>query len=91
MPQRLTRLTAKGQLTIPVEIRKDLNLKPGDYLAVSSKEGQIIVQKATTITPLSESDPIWKMIGTGESNSYDVSEKHDLHLAEGEIKSWDKE
>jgi transcriptional pleiotropic regulator of transition state genes len=90
MPQRLTRLTAKGQLTIPVEIRKDLNLQPGDYLAVSSKEGQIIVQKATTITPLSESDPIWKMIGTGESSNYDVSENHDLYLAEDEKKSWDK-
>lgn len=89
--QRLTRLTAKGQLTIPVEIRNDLNLKPGDYLAVSTKEGHIIVEKTTNIDPLSESDPIWKMIGIGKSKYKDISEKHDSYLAEGEIESWDKD
>lgn len=91
MSQRLTRLTAKGQLTIPVEIRKNFNLKPGDYLAVSTADGNIIVKKATTITPLTDNDPIWKMIGIGKSSYTDASEKHDSYLAEGEIESWDKD
>lgn len=85
MSQRLTRLTEKGQLTIPMEIRKNLNLKPGDYFAVSTNEGDIIIKRAAIIEPLTDNDPIWKMIGVGKSNYSDISEKHDSFLAEGEI------
>ena len=27
-----TKVTAKGQITIPIEVRKELNLKPGDQI-----------------------------------------------------------
>jgi antitoxin PrlF len=34
-------LTSKGQITIPIEVRKDLNLKPGDkILFLKSERGQ---------------------------------------------------
>lgn len=40
MPQRTTVLTRKGQITIPVEIRRALALEEGDQLAVILEDGQ---------------------------------------------------
>lgn len=36
---RLAKVSSKGQITIPIEIRKNLHLKPGDTLAWDIKEG----------------------------------------------------
>jgi AbrB family looped-hinge helix DNA binding protein len=36
-------LSAKGQVTIPKEMRQALNLRPGDQLVYSVIDGQIIV------------------------------------------------
>jgi len=35
------RMTSKGQVTIPVRIRKLLGLKPGDNVAFVQKDGQV--------------------------------------------------
>jgi len=34
-------ITAKGQTTIPAEIRKKLNLKPGDRLLYIEEDGKV--------------------------------------------------
>ncbi len=39
MPQHLTVMTRKGQITVPVEIRRALGLKEGDKVAVSLEDG----------------------------------------------------
>ncbi len=37
------KFTSKNQLTVPKEIVKGLNLKPGDYLNYEAKDGKIII------------------------------------------------
>ena len=39
------KVTSVGQITIPKEVRKRLDLKPGDKLIVYLKEKEIILRK----------------------------------------------
>jgi AbrB family looped-hinge helix DNA binding protein len=43
VPARTLRakVTSKGQITVPVEIRKSLGVKPGDHLLFEQQEGGI--------------------------------------------------
>lgn len=41
-----SRLTSKGQATIPVEIRKALRLKQGDTVVFEMKKGNVTVRRA---------------------------------------------
>jgi len=84
----LVRLTSKGQMTLPVEIRRRLGLKEGDYLAVSVEGKTVCLRKVELISPLSPEDPMWELVGMGESGYEDVSSAHDRHLAEAEIARW---
>ena len=40
-------LTQKGQVTIPLDIRKKLNLKTGDEILFKVENGKILLQKKT--------------------------------------------
>jgi AbrB family looped-hinge helix DNA binding protein len=40
-PSFRAKVTSKGQITVPVEIRKSLGLKPGDHLRFEQQEGGI--------------------------------------------------
>ena len=40
-----TKMTSKGQLTIPKRIRDYLNMKPGDFFAVCAEEDIIVFKK----------------------------------------------
>ena len=40
------RLSPKGQVTIPKEVRERLGLEPGDFVAFIEKDGEIVVKKA---------------------------------------------
>ena len=44
-----TKLTRKGQITIPIEIRNELGLKEGDYLTVRSENGRIVAENQLDI------------------------------------------
>ncbi len=88
MANEIMRITSKGQLTIPVSIRKALKLKSGDYLRVNVENQEIRLKKVETIQPLSSDDPIWSMIGVGESGQKNISVNHDTYLSQGEIKRW---
>jgi len=48
----LARVTSKGQITIPREIRKKLGLKPGDKVLFVEEDGRITVSNSaqTAIT-----------------------------------------
>ena len=43
---QMTTMTQKGQVTIPVSIRKALGVKPGQKVAFEKKKDQIIIKPA---------------------------------------------
>jgi AbrB family looped-hinge helix DNA binding protein len=45
----LAKLTSKGQITIPQEIRKKLNLKQGDKVIFYEEDGKIYFQNSSLI------------------------------------------
>jgi AbrB family looped-hinge helix DNA binding protein len=52
-----TTITERGQVSIPAELRRDMNLKPGQTIVwekVSAKECRFIIEPRTTIKP----DPV---------------------------------
>ncbi|MDR1470778.1 MAG: AbrB/MazE/SpoVT family DNA-binding domain-containing protein [Spirochaetaceae bacterium] len=46
---RYVTMTEKGQITVPVEIRRSLGLKPGKKLNISLKGDDIVIQKSVTL------------------------------------------
>lgn len=85
---KVVKLTSKGQVTIPVELRSALGIDEGSYLEVSSDGNEIRLRKIVPVRPLGSDDPIWNLIGAGESGFCDVAEEHDRHLADGETERW---
>jgi len=49
MKEHLTVVTRKGQITIPVEIRRALNIKEGDKVALSLNEGEVRVTRTESV------------------------------------------
>lgn len=49
----LAKLTSKGQITVPAEIRKKLRLRTGDKVVFSQEDGKIVFRNAS-LTALSE-------------------------------------
>ncbi len=45
----LAKVTSKGQITIPVQIRKRLKLKEGDKVFFSEEKGRVIFQNASQV------------------------------------------
>lgn len=41
--RRFVRIQEKGQVTLPVEVRRKLNLKPGDLVAVDATEAGVVI------------------------------------------------
>lgn len=48
----LAKITTKGQITLPIQIRKRLNLKDGDKILFLEKDGKIFVDNPTRIAIL---------------------------------------
>lgn len=90
MTSKLVRVTSKGQLTLPAALRRRLDIRTGDYLVVALEDEEIRMKKHKPIEPLSPKDPIWQLIGVGESDATDVSEQHDRYLADAEVERWNK-
>lgn len=45
----LAKITAKGQITIPIHIRKKLNLKDGDKVVFIEENGRVIMENSTKV------------------------------------------
>ena len=45
----LARITAKGQITIPVEIRKMLGVKDGDKVVFIQNNGKVVIENSAKI------------------------------------------
>jgi len=82
------KVTSKGQITIPIELRQSLGIDEGTYLEVTETEFEIRLRKLQPARPLGDDDPIWGLVGAGESGLDDVSAAHDRHLATAEIERW---
>ena len=53
------KVTSKGQITVPVEIRRSLGVKPGDNIRFEQKEGGIRVVRDGDENPFEK----WRGIG----------------------------
>jgi AbrB family looped-hinge helix DNA binding protein len=84
------KVTSKGQVTIPVEIRSSLGIDENSYLEVSEVNDEIRMRKLVRAKPLAADDPIWEMIGSATSGEKDTAANHDRYLADGEIARWRK-
>ena len=42
----LAKLSSKSQIVLPAKIRKRLNIRPGDMLEITAKEGYVTIHKA---------------------------------------------
>ncbi len=45
----LARISSKGQITIPKEVRKKLNLKEGDKVLFVEEDGKVVIANASYI------------------------------------------
>ena len=84
----VVKVTSKGQVTIPIEARRQLGIDKDTYLDVTVDGESVRMSKHRKIRPLSDDDPIWELVGAGSSGITDISDRHDDYLAEGEIDSW---
>jgi len=85
----LTRISSKGQLVIPNEIRKNLNIMEGDVFATTSSDHDLIILKKIKnpimkedLIILKEIEEAWKEIEQGRSKTM---KKEDFLE---EIKKW---
>ncbi len=85
---KVVKATSKGQVTIPVEIRAALGIDEDSYLEVSADGDEVRMRRIVAAAPLAADDPIWSLVGAGESGEHDVAADHDRHLAEGELARW---
>ena len=45
----LARISSKGQITIPIEVRKKLNLKEGDKVLFIEEDGKVVIANASFV------------------------------------------
>jgi AbrB family looped-hinge helix DNA binding protein len=45
----LAKITSKGQITIPIHIRKKLNLKDGDKVIFLEENGRVVIENSTKV------------------------------------------
>lgn len=81
-PFALTKITSKGQVTLPAPTRKMLGIREGDYLAVYVRGDEVILKKLEPLKEASRQDSIFKLLGEGYGPQ-DLAEQHDKYLADG--------
>lgn len=77
----IVKVTKRGQIILPVDLRKKLGITENGYLVVEVEGEYLRLKKLSPETPLGPDDPIWSLIGKGSSGSKDVSVRHDHYLS----------
>lgn len=77
----LVKVTRKGQMTIPQELREDMGIEPGDYVALRPLMGGVLLSKATVTPQVKAEDvlrglvaalgPVAEQQGIGEEEDLD--------------------
>ncbi|MGH7798772.1 MAG: AbrB/MazE/SpoVT family DNA-binding domain-containing protein [Candidatus Binatia bacterium] len=86
----IVKVTEKGQVTLPIELRRRLRISKDDYLMIEADGNVLKVRKLPEKKLLASDDPIWDFVGQYASGEKNVSAQHDRYLAEGERKRWRK-
>jgi len=86
----IVKVKKKGQLTLPIDLRRKLRINKDDYLLIEAEENVLKVRKLAEKQLLASDDPIWDFVGRYASGEKDGSTQHDRYLAEGERKRWRK-
>ncbi|MEW6424623.1 MAG: AbrB/MazE/SpoVT family DNA-binding domain-containing protein [Bacillota bacterium] len=78
------KISSKGQITIPLAIRKKIGLAEGDLLVIQAIDREIRLSKVEPINlhPFTGDNPIFELAGT-ITDQPDVSINHDEHLYGG--------
>ncbi|HWO40356.1 MAG TPA: AbrB/MazE/SpoVT family DNA-binding domain-containing protein [Candidatus Eisenbacteria bacterium] len=84
----IVKVTEKGQVTLPIDLRRKLRIGKDDYLVVEAEGEYLKLTKVAETKSLGPEDPIWSWLGKASGGKKDVSAKHDRYLAEGERKRW---
>ena len=66
----LAKVSANGQVTIPVEIRRRLQLKEGDKILFIERKGEIVITNASA-TIIAQAQDVF----AGAANEFDVKSK----------------
>lgn len=53
----LAKVTSRGQITLPLAIRRKLDVKEGDKVAFYEENGRIVVENAAKLTIAQEKKP----------------------------------
>ena len=61
----LAKVTSRGQITLPLAIRRKLDVKEGDKVVFYEENGRIVVEGATASTPVAVYDLSGKLVYTG--------------------------
>ena len=69
----IVKVTEKGQITLPINLRRKLGITKDDYLVVESEGEYLTLHKVSRAKALSAEDPIWDMIGQGSTGKHDVA------------------
>lgn len=69
----LARISSKGQITIPIEVRKKLNLKEGDKVIFIEENGKIVIANASYVA-LKEIQQAME----GDANKQNLSSEEDV-------------
>jgi AbrB family looped-hinge helix DNA binding protein len=85
---KVYKVTEKGQVTLPAEVREAMGIDGDSYVRIWTVNEEIHMRKVDAVEPLGPQDPIWELVGAGESALRDVSERHDHYLADAEVKRW---
>ena len=83
----IAKITSKGQITIPIDIRKKLNLKDGDKVIFIEDGGKIVLANAAKVAFLN----VQKAFG-GEAIRLGLSNEQDVVNMVDEVRKemWDK-
>ncbi len=79
------RVQKDGRITLPKKLRTDANIREGQWLQIDFQGGHILLRPeddAQRGLRLSETHPIWELVGKWRSGRSDISSDKYSHLAQ---------
>ncbi|MDR1111236.1 MAG: AbrB/MazE/SpoVT family DNA-binding domain-containing protein [Deltaproteobacteria bacterium] len=77
----LAKVSANGQVTVPVEIRRKLQLKEGDKLLFIERDGQIVIDNASATAIVLAQDAF-----AGAAKDFGVSSDEEVQRLVDEVR-----